>query len=98
MVTVPVLIAYVERRVLELESSPWPSLLARLSIVIIGQCVTCLLLRPLADGLPQLLGVLALCIAVAPVLAFATGYVTPQDRATIRRLAPAQRLRAPTPG
>jgi O-antigen/teichoic acid export membrane protein len=98
MVTVPFLIAFVERRLLELESSPWPSLLARLSPVATGQAVACLLLRPVADGLPQLLGVLALCIAIAPVLAVLTGYVTAQDRATIRRLFPAERVRAPTAG
>jgi O-antigen/teichoic acid export membrane protein len=97
--TVPFLIVFVERRMLELQSSPWPSLLARLSIVAGGQTATCLLLRPFADGLPQLLGVLGLCVVVAPVLALATGYITPQDRATIRRLVPAaQRLRAPTAG
>jgi O-antigen/teichoic acid export membrane protein len=97
-VTVPFLIVFVERRLLELDSSPWPSLLARLSIVATGQAVTCLLLRPLIGGLPQLLGVIGVCIVVAPVLALVTGYLTPQDRATIRRFAPMQRLRAPTGG
>ena len=97
-VTVPALIVFVERRLLELESSPWPFLIARLSIVAGGQAATCLLLRPFVDGLLQLFGVLGLCIAVAPLLALATGYITPQDRATIRRLAPIQRLRAPTTG
>jgi len=97
-VTVPFLIVFVERRLLELDSSPWPSLLARLSIVATGQAAACLLLRPLVDGLPQLLGVLGLCVVVAPALALVTGYLTPQDRATIRRFAPTQRLRAPTRG
>jgi O-antigen/teichoic acid export membrane protein len=97
-VTVPFLIIFVERRLLELEASPWPSLIGRLSIVAIGQAVMCLLLRPLVDGLPQLLGMLALCVAVAPLLALATRYITPQDRATIRRLMPARRFRAPTVG
>jgi O-antigen/teichoic acid export membrane protein len=97
-VTVPFLIVFVERRMLELRPSPWPSLLARLSIVVGGQAATCLLLRPFTDGLPQLLGVLGLCVAVAPLIALATGYLTPEDRATIRRLAPVQRGRAPTPG
>lgn len=95
-VTVPFLIVFVERRLLELDSSPWPSLLARLLIVATGQALICLLLRPLVDGFPQLLGVLGLCIVVAPVLALVTGYLTPQDRATIRRFVPTQRLRAPT--
>ena len=97
-VTVPFLIVFVEHRMLELRPSPWPALLGRLAIIGAGQAVACLLLRPLADGLPQLLGVLGLCVAVAPLLALATGYLTPEDRATIRRLAPVQRARAPTPG
>jgi O-antigen/teichoic acid export membrane protein len=96
-VTVPFLILFVERRVLELKSSPWPSLLARLLFVATGQTVICLLLRPLADGLPQLLAVLVLGVAIAPLLALLTGYVTPQDRATIRRLVPARRP-SPTVG
>jgi O-antigen/teichoic acid export membrane protein len=85
-VTVPAFIVFVERRLLEVKSSPWPALIARLSIVAAGQTVTCLLLRPLITGFPHLLGVLALSVAVAPVLAFVTGYITPQDRATLRRL------------
>jgi O-antigen/teichoic acid export membrane protein len=93
-VTVPFLIVFVERRLLNLESSPWPSLLARLSLVAVGQAVACLLLRPLADGLPQLLGVLVLGVAIAPLLALLTGYITPQDRATIKRLVP---MRRPSP-
>jgi O-antigen/teichoic acid export membrane protein len=96
-VTVPFLIVFVERRLLNLESSPWPSLLARLSPVATGQAVACLLLRPLADTLPQLLGVLILGVAIAPLLALLTGYVTAQDRATIKRLVPARRP-SPTVG
>jgi O-antigen/teichoic acid export membrane protein len=97
-VTVPPLIVFVERKLLQLDASPWPSLLARLSLVVAGQAVACLLLRPLADGLPQLLVVLMLGVAIAPLLAVATGYLTPQDRATFRRLVPLERLRASTPG
>jgi O-antigen/teichoic acid export membrane protein len=91
-VTVPFLIVYVERRLLELDSSPWPSLLARLSLVATGQAIACLLLRPHPDGLLQLLGVLILAVAIAPMLAVVTGYVTPQDRATVKRLVPVRRL------
>jgi O-antigen/teichoic acid export membrane protein len=90
-VTVPALIFYVERRLLNLESSPWPSLLARLSMVAAGQAVVCLLLRPLVTGLPQLLGVLALSVAVAPLIAIVTGYLTSEDRETIKRLVPTHR-------
>jgi O-antigen/teichoic acid export membrane protein len=90
-VTVPAFIVFVERRLLEFKSSPWPSLLARLSIVATGQALTCLLLRPLITGLPQLLVVLVLSVAAAAVLAVVTGYLTPQDRATFRRLLPAHR-------
>jgi hypothetical protein len=55
---------------------------------VAGQSLVCVLLRPLADGLPRLLVVLGLGIAVAPALALIVGYLTPQDRATIRRLVP----------
>jgi O-antigen/teichoic acid export membrane protein len=92
-VTVPALIFYVERRLLELESSPWPSLLARLSLVAAGQAVCCLLLRSLSAGLPELLGLLVLGVAIGPALALATGYLTPQDRMTFMRLMPVHRLR-----
>jgi O-antigen/teichoic acid export membrane protein len=92
-VTVPALILYVEHRLLELESSPWPSLLARLSLVAAGQAVCCLLLRSLSTGLPELLGLLLLGVAIGPALALATGYLTPEDRATLLRLMPVHRLR-----
>ena len=87
-VTVPCFILYVERRLLALDKSPWPSLLARLSLVAAGQAVCCLLLRPLATGLAAVIGLLVLGVVIAPALALVTGYVTPQDRATIRRLLP----------
>jgi O-antigen/teichoic acid export membrane protein len=85
-VTVPWLVRYVERNLLELEKSPWPSLLARLSLVATGQAICCLLLRPLATGLPAVLCLLALGVAIGPGLALLTGYLTAQDRATLLRL------------
>jgi O-antigen/teichoic acid export membrane protein len=91
MVTVPFLILYVERRLLELDKSPWPSLISRLSLVAAGQAVGCLLLRRLATGLAAVLGLLVLGVVIAPALALATGYLTSQDRATIRRLLPRRR-------
>ena len=91
-VTVPALILYVERRLLELERSPWPSLIARLGLVAIGQAAACLLLRPLAVGLAQVIGLLLLGAVIGPVLALATGYLTAQDRATFSRLIRMRRL------
>jgi O-antigen/teichoic acid export membrane protein len=93
-VTVPGLILYVEHRLLELGRSPWPSLLARLSLVGVGQAICCLLLRSLSTGLPELLALLVLCVAIGPALALATGYLSPQDRAMLLRLMPVNRLRA----
>ena len=86
VVPVPLLILYIERRVLELERSPWPPLIARLAPVAAGQAACCLLLRPLAVGVPEVIGLLLLGAAIAPALALVTGYFTPQDRATLRRL------------
>ena len=91
--TVPVLILYVERRLLDLERSPWPSLVARLSIVAVGQAVCCLVLRPLATGLGQVIGLLLLGAAIGPALALITGYLTPQDHATLLRVVGTRRLR-----
>ena len=68
------------------DKSPWPSLLARLSLIATGQAICCLLLRPLATGLPEVLGLLALGVAIGPTLALVTGYLTTQDRATLLRL------------
>jgi O-antigen/teichoic acid export membrane protein len=85
-VTVPALIFYIERRLLELDRSPWPSLIARLSLVAVGQTTFCLLLRPLATGLAQVIGLLLLGVAIGLALALITGYLTPQDRATLARL------------
>jgi O-antigen/teichoic acid export membrane protein len=90
-VTVPGLILYVDRRLIEFDASPWPALLARLAPVAAGQSGICLLLRPLSAGLPELLGLLLLSIATAPALALVTGYLTQQDRTTIRRLMPVGR-------
>jgi O-antigen/teichoic acid export membrane protein len=93
-VTIPVLILYVERRLLELERSPWPSLAVRLGVVAVGQAGCCLLLRPLATGLAQVIGLLLLGTVLGPVLAVLTGYLTPHDRATLSRLAGISGLRA----
>ncbi len=86
-VTVPLLIYYVERRLLELDRSPWPSLALRLCPVVAGQAVCCLLLRPLATGLGQVIGIALLGIAAGPTFAWTMGYLTPEDRRTVTRLA-----------
>ena len=85
-VTIPFLIFYLERRVLALERSPWPSLILRLGLVALGQTVCCLLLRPLATGLAQVITVLFVGVAIGPVLALLTGYLRTEDRATLARL------------
>ena len=85
-VTVPALILYVERRLLALDRSPWPVLIVRLGLVAVGQAVCCLLLRPLATGLTQVIALLFLGVAIGPALALISGYLTPQDRATLARL------------
>lgn len=92
-VTVPAFIFYVERRVLELPSSPWPLLLTRLTLIVAAQAGLCMLLRPLGTGLAEVLGLLLVCVLSAPALALVTGYLTHQDRATIMRLLPVHRLR-----
>ena len=83
---VPVLILYIERRLLELERSPWPSLAVRLGLVVAGQIGCCLLLRPLAIGLAPVIGLVLLGAAIGPVLALLTGYLTQEDRVTLLRL------------
>ena len=85
-VTVPFLILYVERRVLVLGRSPWPALILRLGLVAVGQAACCLLLRPLATGLPQVIALLFLGVAIGPAVAAISGYLTPDDRATLSRL------------
>lgn len=92
-ITVPLLIFYVERRLLELERSPWRALATRLSPVAAGQAACCLLLRPFANGLAQVIALALLGIAIGPALAAATGYLTAEDRATISGLVPRRRLR-----
>jgi O-antigen/teichoic acid export membrane protein len=87
-VTVPVLIYYIEHQLLALERSPWPSLIVRLGLIGVGQGVACLLVRPLATGLAQVIVLTLLGAAFAPVLAWTTGYLTPQDRAAILRAVP----------
>ena len=94
MVTVPVLLLYIERRLLELERSPLPWLIVRLGLVAAGQAACCLLLRPLAVGLGQVIGLLLLGVAIGPVLALLTGYLTPQDRETFLRLVQFRRFQA----
>lgn len=93
-VTIPPLIFYVERRLLKLDRSPWPSLVMRLGPVAMGQAACCLLLRPLATGLGQVIGLLLLGTAIGPALAWVTGYLTPQDRATLSRLTQIRGLRS----
>jgi O-antigen/teichoic acid export membrane protein len=93
-VTVPLLLLYVERRLLELDRSPWPSLIVRLGVVALGQAAFCLLLRPLASGLAQVLALLLLGVAVGPLVALATGYLTPQDRAALSRVTGLRRVLA----
>lgn len=85
-VTVPFLIIYLERRVLALERSPWPSLILRLGLVALAQAACCLLLRPLATGLAQVIILLFVGVAIGPALALLTGYLRPEDRATLLRL------------
>lgn len=91
-VTVPFLIVYLERRVLALERSPWPSLIWRLGLVVVAQGACCLLLRPLATGLAQVIALLFLGVAIGPAVALISGYLTPADRATLSRLVDLRRL------
>ena len=93
-VTVPVLILYVERRLLALDRSPWPSLIVRLGLVVVGQATCCFLLRPLATGLAQVIALLFLGVAIGPAIASISGYLTPEDRATLSSLVRAGRLRS----
>jgi O-antigen/teichoic acid export membrane protein len=92
--TVPGFIWYVERHVLNLASSPWPGVAWRLTIGVVAQVVVCLALRPFAGSLASTIGLVLLCILVAPVVLYGLGFIEPEDKALLGRVF-GRRLEAP---
>lgn len=85
-VTVPGFIWYVERRVLELPRSPWRTIAGRLAIAVVAQVGACLALIPFADNLASTIGLVFLCILVAPVILYGLGFIEAEDRALLERV------------
>jgi hypothetical protein len=84
----------VERHVLNLASSPWPGVAWRLTIGVVAQVVVCLALRPFAGSLASTIGLVLLCILVAPVVLYGFGFIEPEDKALLGRVF-GRRLEAP---
>lgn len=86
MVTVPVFIWYVESRVLELSRNPWTGIAARLVIAIMAQVAVWLAVRPFAENLAATIGLVLLCVLVAPGVLLSLGFIEPEDKALMSRV------------
>ena len=86
VITVPGFVWYVERRVLKLARSPWPGIAWRLIIGITAEVVVCLALRPFADNLVSTIGLVLLCMLVAPAVLYSFGFIEAEDRALLGRV------------
>jgi O-antigen/teichoic acid export membrane protein len=86
VITVPGFIWYVERRVLELARSPWPRIAWRLTIGVVAQVAACLALRPFAENIISTIGLVLLCILVAPAVLYGFGFIEADDKALLGRV------------
>jgi O-antigen/teichoic acid export membrane protein len=86
VITVPGFIWYVERRVLELARSPWPGIAWRLTIGVIAQTAVCLALRSFAVNLVSTIGLVLLCVLVAPAVLYGFGFIEADDKALLGRV------------
>ena len=86
VITVPGFVWYVERQVLELARSPWPGIAWRLMIGVIAEVVVCLALRPFADNLVSTIGLVLLCMLVAPAALYGFGFIEAEDTALLGRV------------
>jgi O-antigen/teichoic acid export membrane protein len=78
-------IHYVERRVLRLERSPWPGLIARLGPLIAAEALCLAFLRSQVTSLASLIGVLCLSFVAMP-LVYLGLMASPEDRNIVRAL------------
>jgi len=86
VITVPGFIWYVERRVLDLERSPWPGIVWRLAIGVTAQVVACFALRRFAEDLASTIGLVLLCIFIGPAVLYGFGFIEPDDKALLGRV------------
>lgn len=86
MVTVPCFVWYAERRVLQLQRTPWLAIGWRLGIGVAVQVAVCLALRGLAHDLAATVGLVLVCIAVAPAVLFALRLIEVEDRMLLSRV------------
>jgi O-antigen/teichoic acid export membrane protein len=86
VITVPGFIWYVERRVLQLAHSPWPGIAWRLTVGVTTQVAACLALRPFAENLPSTIGLVLLCVLVAPAVLYGFGLIEAEDKALLGRV------------
>lgn len=85
---VPFFILFVEKRVLVLARSPWPSLLARLTIPALAQAGLCLVLAPFVSNLFEVLAVILIALPIPVGLYYALGFFDAADRELLARLVP----------
>lgn len=85
---VPFFIFFVEHRVLALTRSPWPSLLARLTVPVLAQAGLCLLLAPFVSNLAEVLAVFVIALPIPVGLYYALGFFDAADRELLARLVP----------
>jgi O-antigen/teichoic acid export membrane protein len=78
-------IAYVERRLLRLERSPWLPIAAKLAVPVGVASLVAVVLRPEVTSLPMLFVVLVVSFAAVPAL-YLILFAPPEDRSLVRTL------------
>ena len=74
------LIWFAERRVLQIERSPWPALGVRLIVPVALEIGVAYALRPLATNLAAVIATMLLSIVVLPAAYYLLGLAEPEDR------------------